>query len=94
MCGLMEVPLEVSKESPDQLEFLVAACPYGYNRRDQEGVCDAVMDLDRTMVKLCGGSMVIEESIAGRRPQVPGYGQESLNDRSSTVFSHSQTASF
>jgi len=44
------------------------------------------MDLDRTMVKLCGGSMVIEESIAGRRPQVPGHGQESLNDRSSTVF--------
>ena len=69
MCKLMEVPLSVSKESPDQIEFLVDACPYGYNRRDQEGVCDAVMDLDRTMVKLCGGSMVVEESTAAGAPK-------------------------
>ncbi|MDD5222356.1 MAG: hypothetical protein PHE84_00065 [bacterium] len=69
MCKLMEVPMTISKESPDQVEFLVAACPYGYNRKDQMGVCDAVMDLDRTMVKLCGGSMVIEECIPGGAPK-------------------------
>jgi len=69
MCRLLKLPVSVSKESPDQVEFLIDACPYGYKRQEQKGVCDAVMDLDRTMVKLCGGHMVINECIPGGAPK-------------------------
>lgn len=44
------------------------ACAYGYDCASDRGVCDAVMDLDRTYTRLLGGEMVILERIPDGRP--------------------------
>ena len=60
---MAQVKIEVTKEEKDMFEFLVPACPYGYHRENKQGVCDAIMDLDRTLFKLCGAKLVVEEAI-------------------------------
>ncbi len=62
-CKKMGILIEVSKEKADKFEFFVLECPYGYKRPDQQGVCDAAMDMDRVVFRLCGGNLVVEETI-------------------------------
>ena len=63
MCEGIGIPISVIKEEEDRLEFIVHECPYEYHRADQQVVCDAAMDLDRTLFKLCGADLTIEESV-------------------------------
>jgi hypothetical protein len=68
MCGRMDIVINVTKADQDKFEFLVPVCPYLYQRRDQEGVCDAAMDMDRTLIRLGGGKLIIEESVTRGDP--------------------------
>lgn len=68
MCERMDIVINVTKVDQDKFEFLVPACPYAYQRRDQEGVCDAAMDMDRTLIRLGGGNLIIEESVTRGDP--------------------------
>ena len=63
LCGSIGIPISVVKEAPDHLEFLVHECPYAYRHSGQQGVCDAVMDLDREVFKLCGAELTILETV-------------------------------
>jgi len=63
-CRKMGFQLELSgKAGPDQFEFFILECPYGFHRLDQQGVCDAAMDMDRVMFRLCGGELRVEDTI-------------------------------
>ncbi|MCX5859759.1 MAG: hypothetical protein NT056_07690 [Proteobacteria bacterium] len=64
-CRKMGFKMELSGEKPGQFEFFILECPYGYHRPDQQGVCDAAMDMDRVMFRLCGGDLQVEETIPG-----------------------------
>jgi len=64
-CRKMGFKMELSGEKPDQFEFFILECPYRYHRPDQQGVCDAAMDMDRVMFRLCGGDLRVEETIPG-----------------------------
>lgn len=68
-CRKMGFKMELSGEKPDQFEFFVLECPYGYHRPEQQGVCDAAMDMDRVMFRLCGGDLRVEETIPGGAPK-------------------------
>ena len=57
--------VEMSGEKTDQFEFFILSCPLGYYRAEQQGLCDAAMDLDRTMTRLCGAELAVKESIPG-----------------------------
>ena len=63
LCNSIGIPISVIEEEPEHLEFLVHDCPYAYHRSDQQGVCDAVMDLDRVIFRLCGAQLTIQESV-------------------------------
>lgn len=63
MCGMMDIVINVTRADKDKFEFLVPICPYLYQRRDQEGVCEAAMDMDRMLIQLSGGELIIEESV-------------------------------
>ena len=69
LCGIMNFQVEISWEEPDQFEFFVLECPYGFHRPDQQGVCDAAMDLDRTMFRLCGAELIVKETIPAGAPK-------------------------
>ncbi|MEW5733285.1 MAG: hypothetical protein AB1921_00430 [Thermodesulfobacteriota bacterium] len=58
----------IDKMEGDTCLWSVEACPYGYCCAADRGVCDAVMDLDRTYTKLLGGEMVILERIPDGKP--------------------------
>ena len=58
----------IDKMDIDTCLWSVTACPYGYDCAADRGVCDAVMDLDRTYQKLLGGEMTILERIPDGRP--------------------------
>jgi hypothetical protein len=71
MCSKMNFNLELIKESikPSSFEFYVNECPYNFNRSDQQGVCDAAMDMDREMFRLIGGELIILESTVKGAPK-------------------------
>ena len=46
ICRRLAIGVDIVEQKPDGFLFEVPDCPYGY-RADQQGVCDAVMDLDR-----------------------------------------------
>ena len=52
--------VEMSGEKTDQFEFFILSCPLGYYRAEQQGLCDAAMDLDRTMTRLCGAELAVK----------------------------------
>ena len=56
---------DFSETQGDQFEFFVLECPYGFHRPDQLGPCDAAMNMDRTLFRLCGAELTVEESIPG-----------------------------
>ncbi len=70
MVRIMKFDVEIlnDSEEPDSFEFLVHCCPYGYNRADQQGVCDAAMDMDRVMFRHVGAEMIIKEAIVYGAP--------------------------
>ncbi len=61
--------LLISKEDETSFEYLSSPCPYGFNRKDQAGVCDAVMDLNRHLFDLCGAKLTIHERMAAGAPR-------------------------
>lgn len=47
----------------ESMQVAVYECPYGYREPEDRGVCDAVMDMDRTMFRHCGYELVVDESM-------------------------------
>ncbi len=63
------IPISVTREGGDELEFLVHQCPYRFCRSDQQGVCDAAMDIDRLLFRLCGAELIILEASVHGAPE-------------------------
>ncbi len=65
MSKMMKLPIHMSDNDvgSDCFEFFVDPCPYGYHREDQQGVCDAAMDMDRAMFEKIGAELIIKETI-------------------------------
>ena len=63
--GKAGISITITRETENEFEFEVKACPWGFRNPADQGVCDACMDLDRTYVKLLGGEMEVLESIPG-----------------------------
>jgi hypothetical protein len=59
----MDMDIEAIREDEDRIELILTSCPYGFRRPEQAGVCDAAMDLDRTMFSYCGYDLSIEACI-------------------------------
>lgn len=53
----------VTHEDEQEFKWLVHACPYGFSCSRDRGVCDAVMDMDRTYIHLLGGELEIKDRI-------------------------------
>lgn len=68
---LMKIPVEIieGSEGPRQFEFYVNACPYGFYRADQQGVCDAAMDMDRLLFRLMGAELTVQEAVVQGFPR-------------------------
>ena len=69
ICRRMAISVDIVGQKPDGFLFEVPACPYGYNRPDQQGVCDAVMDLDRLVYRHFGLELTILESVVAGAPR-------------------------
>jgi hypothetical protein len=71
LTGMMQLPVEIiaGSETPDGFEFYVQSCPYGYQRADQQGVCDAAMDMDRVLFGMMGADLTILESTVQGAPR-------------------------
>ena len=69
ICGRLAIGVDIVEQKPDGFVFEVPACPYGYNRPDQQGVCDAVMDLDRMVYRQFGLELTILESVVAGAPR-------------------------
>ncbi len=71
MVELMELPIAFIDENDtsDSFEIYVEHCPYGYHRPDQQGVCDAAMDMDRVLFRNMGAELIIKESIVYGAPK-------------------------
>lgn len=61
--GLMGIKAKVVTREDGQFIMTVDSCPYGFERADEEGICDACMDLDRAYVQSMGARFEIEERI-------------------------------
>lgn len=61
--GRAGISATITRETQDELEFEMESCPWGFRKAEDQGVCDAYMDLDRTYVKLLGGELEVLESI-------------------------------
>jgi len=57
------ITIRVTSEDLDSFKWEMDACPYGFCRPEDRGVCDAAMDLDRTYTRLLGGELRINETI-------------------------------
>ena len=53
----------VTLENEQEFRWFVNACPYGLTDSRDRALCDAVMDLDRTYIKLLGGELEILDRI-------------------------------
>lgn len=62
------IRIRITREDEREFEFELDACPYGFRREEEQGVCDACMDLDRTYVRLLGGELEVLESIPAGSP--------------------------
>jgi hypothetical protein len=56
----VDIDIEAISGDEESIELVLTSCPYGYSRPDQAGVCDAAMDMDRTMFRYCGCDLAIE----------------------------------
>jgi hypothetical protein len=53
----------VTGEDDKAFRWSIDACAYGFSCSRDRGVCDAMMDLDRTYIRLMGGELEILERI-------------------------------
>jgi hypothetical protein len=53
----------VTSEDEREFRWTLGACAYGFTCSRDTGVCDAMMDLDRTYIRLMGGELEILERI-------------------------------
>jgi len=53
----------VTSKNEQEFRWFVNACPYGFTVSRERALCDAVMDLDRTYIKLLGGELEILDRI-------------------------------
>ncbi len=63
--GLSDGELVITKEDETSFEYMSTPCPYGYSPEDPKGLCDAVMDMNRKLFKLCGAKIIIHDRISG-----------------------------
>lgn len=63
--GAGGIEIEITQSDVEQFEFTLTECPYGFSGPEHAGVCDAAMDMDRTMFGLCGFGLTVKESIPG-----------------------------
>ncbi len=57
------INIRITGEEDNAFDWEVDQCPYGYCQAMHRGVCDAVMDLDRTYTRLLGGELTITSRI-------------------------------
>jgi hypothetical protein len=57
------ITVVITREDDREFEFELTACPWGYSKPGEQGVCDACMDLDRTYVRLLGGELELAGTI-------------------------------
>jgi len=69
ICRRCAIDVEVVEKKDDGFEFEVLSCPYGFKRPEQQGVCDAAMDLDRVMFREYGVDLTILDTIAAGAPR-------------------------
>jgi hypothetical protein len=48
---------------PNEFYWSIDSCPYHFKRSDQQSLCDACMDFDRTYIRLLGGELEILDTI-------------------------------
>lgn len=60
---MLDIDVAEIVQDEERIELVLNSCPYGYRRPDQAGVCDAAMDMDRTMFGYCGCDLTIEASL-------------------------------
>jgi len=65
---LTDMDIESVHQEGDRIELVLTVCPYGYCRPGQAGVCDAAMDMDRTMFEYCGCDLAIDACIPHGAP--------------------------
>lgn len=53
----------VTSEDEQEFRWFLSACAYGFTCSREKGVCDAMMDLDRTYIRLMGGELEIVDRI-------------------------------
>ncbi|MBN1289223.1 MAG: hypothetical protein JXA49_06265 [Actinobacteria bacterium] len=63
--GAGGIEIDISYIDNTQLEFTLKECPYGFHLPEQQEVCEAAMDMDRTLFGSCGFELTIIESIPG-----------------------------
>lgn len=71
LLDMMKIPVEIieGSEGPERFEFYVLGCPYGFHRADQQGVCDAAMDMDRLLFRLMGAELTVQEAVVQGFPR-------------------------
>ncbi len=60
---------EIIRQDETSFEYLSSPCPWGFRRKDQQGVCDAAMDMNRRLFDMCGAEITIHESCSSGAPQ-------------------------
>ncbi len=61
--AMMDVDVAEINHDDESIELVMNSCFYGFRRPEQAGVCDAAMDMDRTMFGYCGCDLAIEERL-------------------------------
>jgi hypothetical protein len=64
----MDIDIGAISDDEGSIELILPSCPYGFRRPEQAGVCDAAMDLDRTLFRYCGYDLAIEARLPHSDP--------------------------
>jgi hypothetical protein len=59
----MNFPFEFSDTDGDAFVLELPYCPYGFNDSKHQRPCDTAMNMDRYMLKRCGASLIITDTI-------------------------------
>jgi hypothetical protein len=65
---MTDMDIEEIRQDGESIELVLVKCPYGYRRPEHAGVCDAAMDMDRTMFGRCGCDLTIEARLPHSDP--------------------------
>lgn len=61
--GAGGINIEIENRGEDRFEIILEECPYLFSKPCQVGVCEAAMDMDRTLFGRCGYEIIIKESL-------------------------------